>query len=140
MAPTPLPPPVAVVASPEAALRKTLDDWRMAWARGDADAYLKFYDPQFKGNLPTRAAWEAQRRKRLANRNIELDFSDVRVIRASAEEADLRFVQHYRSAKHSDNGLKHVQLRRTGSEWKIAAEAWIREKPAAKSLRKARQP
>ena len=129
---------VAAPANPEAALRKTLDEWRTAWARGDADSYMKFYDPQFRGTSSTRAEWEAQRRERLANRNIQLELSDVRIIRASAEEADLRFVQHYRSAKHSDNGLKHMQLRRVGSEWKIVAEAWIRAKQATPSLRKAK--
>ncbi|WP_395688392.1 hypothetical protein [Caenimonas koreensis] len=122
--------------NPEVAWRRTLEDWRSAWARGDIDAYLSAYDPQFKGTFATRAQWEAQRRERLANRSIELTLDDMRVIRATADEADLRFIQHYRSNQHVDDGLKHVQLRRSGTQWKIVAEAWIKDQAAGKPARK----
>lgn len=135
----PSPAPTASAATPapntEAALRKMLDEWRGAWARGDADAYLKFYDVQFKGAAPSRAAWESQRRQRLANRNIDLHLTDVRVVRSTAEEAELQFMQQYRSANHTDSGVKNVKLRRFGAEWKIVSEAWIDEKSQPRPLR-----
>ncbi len=101
----------------------TLLAWRKAWAEGDAVAYISYYDADFKGDLPNRAAWERQRRERLSNQsiNVQIENLSVRVLEGVTLA---EFTQRYTSGKHADLGSKRMELRKVGDKWLIAVEQW----------------
>ena len=125
VAPSALPKaPAAPAISPEQSARDMLEAWRGAWARGDADAYFRFYGPKVKGKASSRADWEKQRRARLGNTGIGLLFDNIR-IETDNDRAEIRLVQHYTSAQHSDTGEKHLKLKRLAGVWRIIGEDWV---------------
>lgn len=100
--------------------------WRKAWSEGDALAYMSYYDADFKGDLPNRAAWEKQRRERLSNQriNVQIENLSVRVI-GGVTLAE--FTQRYTSGKHVDLGSKSMELRKVGGKWLISVERWRKQ-------------
>lgn len=119
----------APAISPEQSVRDTLEAWRSAWARGDADAYFRFYGPVFKGQNSSRADWEKQRRTRLGNTGIRVQFDNIR-IRTVSDRAEVNLVQRYTSTRHSDTGDKQLRLRRVDGAWRIFGEDWAPVKVA----------
>ena len=111
-------------AAQEEALRKTIDAWRSAWSKGDYDSYLQYYDPAFKGDAKSRAAWEKERRERLANGDIDLAFENIKIKVEGGGKAQASFAQRYTSKKHSDTGAKKMALHQVGGKWLIVGEQW----------------
>lgn len=114
---------------PSAAGRKqeveqAVQAWKLSWELGEADTYLRFYDPAFHGQAASRAAWEKQRRQRLGNRKIAVELQDLRIRVVSDNEAEVKFLQHYSSAAHGDAGEKRLRLKRAGGAWRITEELW----------------
>ena len=107
-------------------IEQALEGWRLAWELGEPDMYLRFSDPAFKGYNSSRRAWEKQRRTRLAREKINIKVEKLRVQMVGADEADLRFVQHYKAAGHTDTGVKRLRMRRSGGAWRITQESWQR--------------
>jgi hypothetical protein len=105
-------------------IEQSLQAWKLAWELGEADTYLRFYDPTFHGQAQSRAAWEKQRRARLGNRKISVELQDLRIRVVSDSVAEVKFVQHYSSAAHGDAGEKRLRLRRDGGAWRITQELW----------------
>ncbi len=114
---------VVPAISPEQSARDMLEAWGGAWARGDADAYFRFYGPEVKGKASSRAAWEKQRRARLANSGIVVRFDNIR-IETTNDHADVKLVQYYTAERHADIGEKHLKLKRLNGAWRIIAEDW----------------
>jgi len=133
LVPTLPPQRVQVSATVEAAptvheVQGLLENWRQAWERGDASNYLKFYDGNFKGDARSREEWERQREARLANGNIRVAIGNVRVMLKTSDEAEVRFLQHYSSGRHSDMGEKRMRVRRDGDAWRIVHESWATQR------------
>jgi ketosteroid isomerase-like protein len=136
MAETPRPEPMPVAASaddgqkaaapavkPEEAVLATVHAWAAAWMAQDVDAYLAFYDQDFK--VPgggDRAAWEALRKERLTNpKFIKLDLDRIKV-RVKDDSASVRFRQRYQSNTYKSNDRKTLNLVNRGGTWKIIEE------------------
>ena len=105
-------------------VQQALEVWRLSWELGDAEVYLRCYDPEFKGDAASRRAWEQLRRARLANAKINVKLEKPQTTLVSDSEAEIRFVQHYSSAAHKDVGEKTLKMRRSGGAWKITSESW----------------
>ena len=120
----PPPAPAAPAADRNQEVQQMLLAWRLAWELGDFGNYVRFYDPAFKGDAPSRQQWEKQRRARLANARIGLRMDNVRTTLLSDEEAEVQFVQHYSSGRHADVGDKRMKLRRVNGAWRITQESW----------------
>ena len=105
-------------------IEQALEGWRLAWELGEPDMYLRFYDPEFKGYHASRRGWEKKRRTRLAREKINIKVEKLRVKMVSDSEAEVRFVQHYTSAGHTDVGEKRLRMRRSGGAWRITREDW----------------
>jgi ketosteroid isomerase-like protein len=114
-------PPAA--PTPEQQVRDRIESWAGAWLRGDPGDYLRHYAPEFKGDAPSRATWEKQRRQRLDNPDIQLDIEDLRVS-VDHDQARADFIQRYESGGYSDSGRKQLVLERRGGQWLIVAEHW----------------
>jgi ketosteroid isomerase-like protein len=116
-------PPAAL--APEQQVRDRIESWAGAWLRGDPGDYLRHYAPEFKGDAPSRAAWEKQRRQRLEKPDILLDIEDLRVS-VEQDQARADFIQRYESGGYSDSGRKQLVLERRGGQWMLVAEHWRR--------------
>ena len=118
----------AVVDDGRDKVLSTLSDWAAAWSSRDVDSYLGYYAENFRPPRGmSRAGWEAQRRQRLRKpRYIQVSLSDTEVRIESPGDAQVSFVQTYRSNTYSDRTRKSVQMTRVGEEWKILSEQVVR--------------
>jgi hypothetical protein len=105
-------------------IEQALQAWKLAWELGEADTYLRFYDPDYRGQARSRTDWERERRARLANRRISVEMEALRIRLLSESDAEVSFVQRYVSASHRDAGAKRLRLRRGGGAWRITDESW----------------
>jgi hypothetical protein len=117
-------PGVQVAPQRRVEIEQALQAWKLAWELGEADTYLRFYDPAFRGRARSRADWEKERRGRLANGRISVEMDGLRIRVLNESEAEVRFVQRYVSAAHQDAGEKRLRLRRAGGAWRITGETW----------------
>ena len=107
-------------------VEQAVEAWRLAWELGEADTYLRFYDPAFRGRAASRKQWEKERRARLGQRKIAVAVDKMQVRLVSQSEAEVRFRQRYTSAGHQDTGDKRLHMRRIGGAWKITREDFRR--------------
>ncbi len=121
--------PAAVTKSvPEASnaggdIGKTLDAWAAAWSKKNVKAYLAFYAKNFQTPSGSRAAWEAERNKRINKPgSIQVSIENLKVSQESADRATVRFRQHYRSASLKSSSNKVLVLVRHEGKWLIQQE------------------
>ena len=124
--PVPLAVPAAAAAaapSAEAQVRSALEDWRAAWARLDAGAYLQAYGPGFvPPQGQSRAGWERRRQAVLAKAaDVTIALGEPQVS-VSGDEATAVFTQDYRSASYHDRVRKTLTWRRLDGRGLIVGE------------------
>ncbi len=122
-APTPAPAPAAS-ESAEQNVTAAVQAWAQAWASKDIAAYLGAYGKDFTppGQMP-RAAWEQQRRERIANKaSISVKVQNLQV-QVQGDKAQAHFLQDYQADQLSVSNRKTLQLARVGGQWLIVKEA-----------------
>lgn len=117
-----------VPPSAETGVRLAVTQWAAAWSRQDAESYLACYADDF--NVPdgmSRAAWEAQRKSRIAKpRSIKVVLTQVEVSLASDGIATVRLVQDFRADNYRETGTKkELRLRNENGRWRIFSEKVI---------------
>jgi len=111
-------------SNPTAEILKTVNGWAQAWSRKDAEAYLAYYDRDFKvpGGEP-REAWEKSRRDRIAApKSIAVGVDSPRVTLLGSDQASVTFRQSYRSDKLKSSSRKTLVLSKAGGRWQIREE------------------
>jgi ketosteroid isomerase-like protein len=100
-----------------------LHAWSTAWMAQDVDAYLSYYDADFKTPAgTTREAWEASRRDRLTRPSyIKLDLSQIKV-ELAGDTATLHFRQRYESSTYKGTDRKIIRMINRAGAWKIVEE------------------
>ncbi len=133
----------AQVAATEAAVAEksveaSVQAWAQAWRSKNISDYLAAYADDFvPEGLPSKRAWEAQRKQRLSPKQgaITVDISNVDV-QKNGNEATVTFTQKYASKVYRDEMLKKLQLRYHPAQnaWLIVRETTSTEAvaPAAK--------
>jgi hypothetical protein len=109
----------------EYAATEVIEGWRLAWQSRDAEAYLRYYGPNFvPPNGLTRAAWNIARQRNLSSRSsISVGVKDLRVERLGPNQIKLAFLQDYASGAYQENAkLKTMLLERHGKKWFIVGE------------------
>ena len=111
------------VIEPKAQIERTLRAWAAAWSARDADAYLRFYSPEFKapGNNSF-AAWSEERRIKITRPeyvNVSIDRLKISI---KGNTAKASFAQKYESNIVKDSSTKTMQLVLEGNNWKILDE------------------
>jgi outer membrane protein assembly factor BamE (lipoprotein component of BamABCDE complex)/ketosteroid isomerase-like protein len=114
-------------AAVEASVDAAIQSWAQAWRSKNTSAYFAAYSPAFvPDGLPSRAAWEAQRKKRLSPQQgkISLELTDVNVSR-EGDAAVATFTQKYASKAFSDEMVKRLELKldTTNNRWLIVRES-----------------
>lgn len=108
----------------EERLKVFAQDWAAAWSSGDASQYLSFYSERFVPESKTSfTEWASQRRQRITpDQGIQVQIEDARVLKQSAQQAEIGFRQFYesKSLKARSNKLLTVELH--NDQWKIVRE------------------
>lgn len=110
----------------DAQINAAVAAWAQAWRSKNIEAYLGAYAPEFVAEgLPSRAAWEAQRKQRLSAKQgaITLVLNDVQVQR-EGNTAVVQFEQKYAAKTYKDVLLKTLELRYAPAQkrWLITHE------------------
>lgn len=104
------------------AVEGAIKAWADAWSRRDVTDYLRHYAPAFEPAGMTRAAWEAQRRERIAGKtSILVRVSDLQVA-VQGDQAHARLTQHYVSNRFRALDRKSLRLVKVDNAWLIRQE------------------
>lgn len=116
-------------AREDPALQKFLTDWADAWSARDVERYLSFYAPTFRptGGM-SRAAWEAQRRQRMAGvSSIRVELSDIKFEQDRGNRARALFTQRFRSDRVDSTNVKRLVLEKFQHRWYIVEEVAVKK-------------
>ena len=109
-----------------AELEAVVTAWASAWSQQRVKEYLGFYASEFQpSDHPSRAAWEAVRRQRVAAPSfieVEIDLDSMTVERTGPDAASATFGQSYRSDRYSDSVTKSLGFVRESGAWRIRSE------------------
>ena len=111
---------------------RTIEAWRVAWEKGDLNAYMAFYtDDAVQAGRRTARAIRAQKERlwgRVSPTLVQLSGLRLALDEKGGLRADM--LQSYAdSAGHSDRGTKTLLLAFDGKRWQIAREDWAAESP-----------
>lgn len=124
--PEPVPATAEVTQDEQIAAR--INDWLSAWEQRRVSDYLSFYEPGFAGNYASHAEWRKQRTARVnAAKGIQIRISELKIEQHDSETALATFIQQYRSADHTDTGLKTLQLKKVNDSWLIMQEQFSKQ-------------
>jgi hypothetical protein len=106
-------------------IKGLLEQWSGAWSKGDLDAYISFYEANFKnGSFATRPDWVYNRQQNISpQRGISVTLSNVKVaLNDYNTVAQVTFRQQYKTNKYQDDTIKELTFQRVGELWKIIGE------------------
>lgn len=117
----------AATEGTEADVDAAVQAWAQAWRNKNINAYLAAYSSEFvPEGLPSRRAWEAQRKQRLSPRqgSISLEISNVSIAR-DGDTAIAIFTQKYSAKAYRDEMVKRLTLKRDADRnaWLIVRES-----------------
>lgn len=108
----------------QAKLEKWLEAWRNTWETKSLDAYMEFYDDNFKSMKMSKSEWrEYKARLGKLYTSITVKISQPLALEQKGR-AIVRFVQSYSSDQVTDLGEKTLHLVNRNGEWKILSETW----------------
>ena len=126
-APASVEPAVNIPVATEPDVEVAIKSWAQAWRSKNINAYLASYSPEFvPEELPSRSAWEAQRKKRLSPRqgDISLEINALNIER-DGDRAVATFTQKYSAKAYRDEMVKKLELKLDPNRktWLIVREA-----------------
>lgn len=110
----------------EKAVRAVVNDWSIAWAAQDWDAYINSYlqNTQLYGVKMSIEEWRDFRKKRLLTPAwIKLKLGEPKYTRLNSHWYRVEFYQRFEKPGYADETTKILELTLTSSGWKIASEA-----------------
>jgi murein L,D-transpeptidase YafK len=105
-------------------LTELVSEWVDAWSSKDIERYRSFYAPDFQGGGLDLDTWI--RNKEKLNRlydSIQISIEGLS-IKLQGDESKLTFLQRYNATGYQAVGMKHLEMKRIGGEWKIHREYW----------------
>jgi hypothetical protein len=128
----PLPSPKSTaIKTDESGVRELVEQWRLAWANRDSDAYLNFYSTHFvPADGSTRNNWAAARRKNLSSRpDINVVVRELQITQIDEKQLKLVFQQDYASGNFRENDkTKTLLVVQEENVWRISGE-WMGDHP-----------
>ena len=126
-APAASPPSAPPPADSSAAIMQAVNAWVSAWSTRDLDAYLGAYSKSFAPEGRSRDEWEAARRTSFpAARSVQVSIEQAQVSMLGDSEAEVTFLQHFRSERANLNTKKMLRLSKENGVWHIAQERILR--------------
>ncbi|MDX1351569.1 MAG: hypothetical protein R3254_01055 [Thiomicrorhabdus sp.] len=106
-------------------VKKSLEQWRQAWANQQVKNYLSFYDKSsfIPKNGMSYSTWEKSRYRSLQNpKFIKVFVDDIQITPISSTMIRARFLQRYHSDRFKDDVYKVLLWRKVDGQWKIIQE------------------
>lgn len=106
-------------------VKKSLEQWRQAWANQQVKNYLSFYDKSLfiPKNGMSYSTWEKSRYRSLQNpKFIKVFVDDIQITPISSTMIRARFLQRYHSDRFKDDVYKVLLWRKVDEQWKIIQE------------------
>ena len=126
-APGASPPSAPPPADSSAAIMQAVNAWVSAWSARDLDAYLGSYSKSFVPEGRSRDEWESARRTSFpAARSVQVSIEQAQVSMLGDSEAEVTFLQHFRSERANLNTKKMLRLSKENGVWHIAQERILR--------------
>ncbi|MEO8134008.1 MAG: tetratricopeptide repeat protein [Betaproteobacteria bacterium] len=120
IAPTPAP---AVEGNDTSAILAAVNAWADAWAARNLDGYLGAYSKSFAPEGKTREEWEALRRTSFpVGKGVHVEVEQPQVTMIENNQAQVTFLQRFRSDRVKLNTRKILLLAREDGAWHIARE------------------
>lgn len=105
----------------EVEVNQMIENWRIAWQRGDWQSYSQFYDSSFSGRNYSRergyrdmnrSEWIKDKTQKYSRSSIiSIQLKDKN-IKCNKNDATVTFTQSYQSARYVDSGIKTLHLRK----------------------------
>lgn len=105
-------------------LAELVSEWVAAWGSKDIERYRSFYARDFQGGGWDLDTWI--RNKKRLNRlydSIQISIEGLS-IKLEGDKSTLTFLQRYDATGYQAVGMKHLEMKRIGGEWKIHREYW----------------
>jgi hypothetical protein len=119
----PAPTPAAGNAGNADEVMTHVNAWARSWSDNDIPGYLGAYAADFQAPAGNRAAWEAERKARIAKpRKIQVVIESPKVEFESSNRAKVTFMQHYRSDALKSSNAKTLVMTKAGDKWQIQQE------------------
>ena len=120
------------------AVLSRVDAWSQAWGNKDIDSYLSCYGEKFVPEQKmSKTEWQAQRRKRLASKDVlDISLSQINV-QVSGDKATEEFVQHYSANGKKEESNKRLTLLNVNGDWVIVREQNVAHLDAMQAERSA---
>jgi murein L,D-transpeptidase YafK len=99
--------------------------WKNAWETKDLEKYIGLYDRTFQSQGMDLGAWRNYK-SRLNRKygSLKIRVSQVKIIKDSESNLQVRFIQEYKADTYHDSGVKNLFLLKRGKQWKIKKEIW----------------
>ena len=113
-----------LIETVEAVYLPFLSQWAQAWSAQDFAAYSACYGRDFRPEDGlSRARWLAERQQRLsAPEFIQVSLSDVKIVSEDDDQANVMFLQSYRSDHYQDQVIKVLTLKIENERLVISGE------------------
>jgi murein L,D-transpeptidase YafK len=109
-------------------IRRLLENWLKDWSAEDQKSYFSHYHPNFRlRNLKQDLNLESFKRHKTLVFN---RYSDISIgvrnlkINVNRTQAEVTFIQDFRSRQYQDRGLKKLVLVKFQENWRIKEESW----------------
>lgn len=118
------PAPASVAADNSGEVIKATQAWAAAWSAQNSDQYLAFYAAEFRTpNGEPRAAWEAQRKERIAKpSSIQVEVHNLKTKKLDDQYFSVSFTQNYRASHLNTSTAKTLVWAKAGANWRIVEE------------------
>jgi len=107
-------------------IRAFIESWRTCWENKELEKYIGCYADNFNTEGMNKQEWEKHKRslsKRYKTIKVNITSAEIG-IKGGGKEAEVSFLQRYRSDRYSDEGLKTLLLKKERGKWYIVSEAW----------------
>ena len=107
-------------------IRAFIKRWKTYWENKEIEKYIQCYSDDFETEGTDKQGWKKIKHalnERYKNIKVTLTNAEVN-IRNKGKEAEVSLLQHYRSERYNDKGLKTLLLKKEEREWRIVNESW----------------
>jgi ketosteroid isomerase-like protein len=107
-------------------IRTFIEKWKTYWENKEIEKYIQCYSDDFETEGTDKQGWK--KIKHALNeqyKNIKVTLTNAEIsVRNEGKEAEVSLLQHYRSDRYNDKGLKTLLLKKEKREWRIVSENW----------------
>ena len=107
-------------------IRTFIEKWKTYWENKEIEKYIQCYSDDFETEGTDKQGWKKIKSARNEQyKNIKITLTNAEIsVRNEGKEAEVSLLQHYRSDRYNDKGLKTLLLKKEKREWRIVCENW----------------